>query len=94
MTLYGITGRCLEELGSVFAQVARLKGGVSDRRPFGATLNHREEQIGIGIALRGMQHIVHTLHSGRYAHSADMRRAFIGPQGKLHRASTRRIAIR
>ena len=50
-----------------------------------APLDHREQQVGVGVALRRVQHVVHALHRGGDAHRADVRRAFVGPDGELHR---------
>ena len=80
-----IARRVLEQLGRVAAQIARLERGVSDRRPFRQPLDHREQQIGVGVALRCVQHVMHAFHGGGDAHRADVRRAFVGPQGQLHR---------
>ena len=82
--LVGVARRGLEQLGRVAAEVARLEGRVGDRRALGAALDHREQQVGVGVALRRVQHVVHALHRGGDAHRADMRRAFVGPDGELH----------
>jgi hypothetical protein len=49
-----------------------------------AALDHREQKIGISVALRRMQHIMDLFHRRTDAHRADMGRSFIGPQGELH----------
>ena len=74
----------LEQVGRVRAQIAGLEGGVGHRRAVIAPLDHGEEQIGIGVALRRVQHVVQPLHRGGDAHRADMRRAFICPERELH----------
>ena len=74
----------LEQLGGVATQVARLEGGVGDRRALVAALDHREQQVGVGVALRRVQHVVHVLHRGGDAHRADVRRAFVSPERQLH----------
>ena len=80
----GVSGGGLEQFSSIAAEIARLERRVCDRRPLGATLDHREQQVGVCIALRCVQHVMHALHGGCDAHGADMRRAFIGPDGELH----------
>ena len=82
--LVGLARRVLEQLGGVAAEIARLERRVGDRRPLVAPLDHGEQQIGVGVALRRMQHVVHALHRGRDAHRADMGRAFICPERQLH----------
>ena len=82
--LVGLAAGGLEELGGVRAQVAGLEGGVGHRRAVVAPLDHREEEVGIGVALRRVQHVVQALHAGGDAQGADMRRAFVGPDRELH----------
>jgi hypothetical protein len=78
----------LEQLGGVAAQIACLEGGVGDGRALGVALDHGEQQVGVGVALRSVQHVVHTLHRSGDAHRADVRRAFISPQGQPHDQAT------
>ena len=51
----------------------------------GAALDHGDQQVRIGVALRRMQHEVHAPHAGRDPHRAHMRRTFVGPERELHR---------
>ena len=74
----------LEEFGRVAAEVARLEGRVGHRRTPRQPLDHREQQVGVGVALRRVQHVVHVPHRGRDAHRADVRRSFVGPERELH----------
>ena len=83
-TLVGVAHRILEQFGSVAAEVARLESCVGDRRARIAALDHREQKVGVGVALRGVEHIVHAFHRGGDAHRADMGRAFVGPDRQLH----------
>ena len=53
-------------------------------RPAIAALDHREEKIGISVALRRMEHIMDAAHGGCDAHRADMRRSLICPDRELH----------
>jgi hypothetical protein len=85
-TLGGGNRSLLEQLCRVRPKVARLEGGVGDRRPLAIALDHREQQVGIGVALWRMQHVVQAFHGGCDAHRADVRRAFICPHCKLHPA--------
>ena len=78
----------LEDLRRVGAEVARLEGRVGDRRARVAPLDHGEQQVGIGVALRRVQHVVDALHRSGDPHRADMGRAFICPDGELHQALT------
>ena len=80
----GLGGGGLEQFRRVAAQVACLECGVGHGRAGVAALDHGEQQVGVGVALRGVQHIVQSVHCRGDAHGADMRRAFIGPQGELH----------
>ena len=80
----GLTRRRLEQLGRVAAQVTGLEGGVGHRGAARQALNHGEQQVSVGVALRGVQHIVHIGHGRSHPHGADMGRAFVGPQGELH----------
>ena len=80
----GLAGSGLEKFGSVAAQVTRFEGGVGDRRALLQALDHGEEQVCIGVALRRVQHIVHAFHGGCDTHRAHMGRSFVGPQGQLH----------
>ena len=76
--------RILEDRRGVAAEILSLEGRVGNRRALGAPLDHREEQVGIGVALGGVQHVVQPLHRGGDPHGADMRRSLIGPDGELH----------
>ena len=82
--LHGCSDRTLHKLGGVATQVAGLEGGVGNGRAPVPPFNHREQQIGIGVALGGVQHVVHTLHRGGYAHGTHVRGAFVGPEGEFH----------
>ena len=87
----GVAGRGLEQLGGVAAEVARLEGGVGDRRTLRPALDHREQQVGVGVALRRVQDVVNALHRGCDPHGPDMRWAFVGPDGELHGQATSRV---
>ena len=82
--LMGLAGSVLEQLRGIAAEVARLKGGVGDRRSLGQSLDHGEEQIGVGVALWRMQHVVDIFQRSRDPHRTHVRRAFVGPQCQLH----------
>ena len=58
-SLVGLAHGALKESGGIAAQIARLKGGVGHRRPARQPLDHGEQQIGVGVALRRVQHVVH-----------------------------------
>ena len=90
-TLIGIIAGGLEQFRRIAAQVARLEGGVGHRRPGTAPLDHGEEQVRIGVALRRMQNVMHALHRGGDAHRPHMGRSFIGPEGELHGYTPNRI---
>ena len=75
--LVGVAAGGLEELRGVGAEVAGLEGGVGDRRAVAAALDHGEEQIGVGVALRRVQHVVQAGHAGGDAHA---RRHAAGPR--------------
>ena len=70
----------LNSSGGVAAEVARLERRVRDRRAAVAALDHREQQVGVRVALRCVQHVVHAAHRRRDAHRADVRRPFVGPE--------------
>ena len=80
----GVLRRGAEQVGGVAAQIAGLKGGVADRRALGPPFDHGEQEVRIGIALRGVQHVMQPLHRGGDTHGTDMGRAFICPDGQLH----------
>ena len=82
--LVGVAHGILEQFGGVAAKVARLESGVGHRRARVAPLDHREEKIGVGVALRRMENVVHAFHCGGDAHRADVGRAFVGPDRQLH----------
>lgn len=82
--LVGRPAGVLEQPRGVAAQVAGLERGVGHGRAAVAPLDHGEEQVGIGVALRGMEHVVQTLHGGGDPHGADMGRSLVGPHGQLH----------
>ena len=83
--LIRVARRGLEQFGGIAAEIARLEGRVGHRAAASPPLDHGEQQVGVGVALRRMQHVMHALHRGRDAHRADMGRAFIGPERELHR---------
>ena len=83
--IIGLAHRVLEQGRRVGAEIARLEGGVGDRRALFPPLDHGEQQVCVGIALRGVQHVVHPLHRGRDPHGADVGGTLICPQGELHR---------
>ena len=87
--LHRLGDRALHQLGGVAAQVAGLEGGVGHGRASIPPLDHREQQVGVGVALGGMQHVVHPLHRGGDPHGAHMGRAFIGPEGEFHGEESR-----
>ena len=79
-----VTGSGFEQLGGVATQIARLEGGVGHRWAARQALDHGEQQIGIGVALGRVQHIVHIAHGGGDAHGPNVGRAFVCPEGELH----------
>ena len=83
----GVAGGVLEQVGGIAAQIAGLKGGVGDGRAVVAPFDHGEEKVGIGIALRGVQHVMQPLHARGHPHGPDMGRSFIGPEGQFHSAA-------
>ena len=83
--LVGIARGALEQLRGVAAEIARLERRVGDRRTLRVALDHREQQIGVGVALRRVQHVMHAVHRGRDPHRADVGRAFVCPERELHR---------
>ena len=80
----GIACRRLEQLCGVLAQIARLERGVGNRRTLGAAFDHREQQVGIGIALRCVEDIVNALHGGCDPHRANVRGTLVCPDRQLH----------
>ena len=82
--LHGVGDRALDQLGGVTAEIAGLEGGVGDGRAAITPLDHREQQVGVGVALRRVQHIVHPFHRGGDAHRTDVGRAFVGPERQFH----------
>ena len=87
MAFHGIANGGLKELGGVLAEVAGLEGGVGDRRALAATLDHGEEQVGVGVALGCMEHVVDIAHGGGNAHGPHMGRPFVRPEGEFHARS-------
>ena len=81
---HGLAGRVFEEFSRVTAQITRLEGGVSDGRAARQALDHGEQQVGVGVALGGVQHVVHIRHGGGHAHRAHMGRSFVSPERQLH----------
>ncbi len=75
----GIRAGLLEEVGGRRRQVTGLERGVGHRRARRTALDHGEEQIRIGVALGGVQHIMQALHRGGDPHGADMGRSLVGP---------------
>ena len=80
-------GGALEEGGGVGTEVGGLEGGEGDRRAVVAPLDHREEEVGVGVALWGVEDVVDVLHARGDAHRADVRGAFVGPEGEFHSAA-------
>ena len=83
-TCVGMGHGVFEQLCGVAAQVTCLEGGVGDRRAFVAALDHGEQQVGVGVALRCMQHVVHVLHGRGDAHRTNVGWAFVCPERELH----------
>ena len=75
----GVAGGGLEQLRGVPAEVARLERGVGHGRAGLPALDHGEQQVGVGVALRRVQHVVDAPHRRRDSHGAHVRRAFVGP---------------
>ena len=92
--IIGILARLFEQARRICAQVPRLKCGVSHRWSVIAALDHREEQIGIGVTLRRMKNVMKLFHAGGNAHRANMGRAFICPNREFHSAATVKIDLR
>ena len=82
--LDGVAGGVLEQGRRVGAEIAGLERRVAHRRTPDAALDHRKQQVGVGVALRRMQHQVHALHRGGDSHRPHMRRPLVGPKGELH----------
>ena len=89
-TIHGLAHMPLHEFGGVATQVAGLERGVGDGRSLPPPLDHREQEIGVGVALRCMEHVVHALHRCRDAHGPHMGRAFVGPECELHDSGVHR----
>ena len=85
--LVGVGKRRLKQLRRIPAEVAGLERRVGDGRPGVTALDHREEKVGVSIALRRMQDEMHTVHRGGDPHGPDMGRPLIGPDGELHGAT-------
>ena len=78
----------LEQLCRVATEVARLEGGVGHRRAAGQALDHGEQQVGVGVALGCVHHVMHVGHGRGHAHGADVWRAFVCPECELHGSAT------
>jgi hypothetical protein len=72
--LVGVAHRLAHQVRRVAAEVARLEGRVRDRRAAVVPLDHREQQVGVRVALRRVEHVVDVAHRRRHAHRADVRR--------------------
>ena len=73
-----------DEIRGVATEVARLERGVGHGRPPPVALDHREQEIRVGVALRRVQHVVDAVHGVRDAHRPDVRRSLVGPDRELH----------
>ena len=73
-----------EQLCRIATEVTRLEGGVGHRRAAGQALDHGEQQVGVGVALGCVHHVMHIRHGRGHAHGADVRRAFVCPECELH----------
>ena len=82
--LHSLRHRTLHQLGGITAQISGLKGGVGDRWAPVTPLDHREQQIGVGVALRGMEHVMDALHRSGDTHGPNVGGAFVGPEGEFH----------
>ncbi len=82
--LISIADRCLKQLRRIGAEISRLERRIGDRRALAAPLDHREQEICIGVALRGMQNEVDSHHTRHDADGPDVRRTFICPKGEVH----------
>ena len=82
--LVGLARSGLEQLGRVTAEVARLKSGVGHRRPARQPLDHGKQQVGVGVALGSVQHVMHIRQGGGHPHRAHMGGALVSPQRQLH----------
>ena len=89
-TIHRRLDRGLHQLGRVAPQIPGLEGGVGDRRAPIPPLDHGEQQIGVGVPLGRMQHVVHPFHRGGDPHRSHVGGAFIGPQGQFHGVAVRR----
>ena len=78
-----------KKLSCIGPEIAGLKRRIGHRRPMVPALDHREEEIGIGVALRRVQNVMQAGHAGGDSHGADMRRAFICPDRQFHSAAVR-----
>jgi signal recognition particle subunit SRP54 len=65
-------------------EVARLKSGVGHRRPARQPLDHGKQQVGVGVALGSVQHVMHIRQGGGHPHRAHMGGALVSPQRQLH----------
>ena len=83
-TLVGLARGVLEQLGGIAAEVARLERRIGDRGSFRLPLYHGEQQVGVGVALRRVQHVMQPVHRGGDSHRPDMGRTFICPERELH----------
>jgi hypothetical protein len=87
----GLAHGALKKARRIAAQIPRLEGRIGHGRAARQPLDHGEQQIGVGIALRCVQHVVHVLHGRRDPHGAHMGRSFVGPDGELHGYATSRV---
>ena len=90
----GLTRCIFKQLCGIATQIAGLEGGVSDGRPSGQTLNHGEQQVGVGIALRCVQDVMHVLHGRCNAHGPNVWGSFVSPKRELHGLIPKRPAFR
>ena len=87
-TVVGVFHGGFEQLCRIATEVTRLEGGVGHRRAAGQALDHGEQQVGVGVALGCVHHVMHIRHGRGHAHGADVRRAFVCPECELHSGAT------
>ena len=66
------------------AQIPRLESRPGHWRSTTLALDHREQQIGIGVTLRRVQYEMHIAHRRSDTNRANMGWSFISPQRQLH----------